>query len=241
MTIPEQGLLTWDFWKIRTVWKRSQYFDWTQLDIELHKHKEAHSWVILIPEIKAWSCDLVDPFYLDLGNTLGGGGAEVPWHWGLPSDSFCFLLVSSYLFVVKNENSSSAPEMALLFPTSWPGIPMDPSQWISITVHQHHFTLDFHPWILSTEWLQCCKCGARQSSENVPDPGEATLVPTCIVALLDWKWERKPIHWIQYRGDDWFWHPQHLASILWSKNDSSSSSWKEAGKEKRLCPPPRTM
>lgn len=137
LTIPEWSLLTWDFWKTRTFSKRSQYFDWTQLDIGLHENKEAHRWVILIPAIQVWSCDLVDPFYPDLGNTLGGGGAELPWPWGLLSDSLCFLLASSYLFVVNNEHSSSAPGMALLFPTSRPGIPVDASLYISITL----------PWI----------------------------------------------------------------------------------------------
>ena len=124
LTIPEWSLLIWDFWKTRTFWKRSQYFDWTQLDIGLHENKEARRWVILIPAVQVWSCYLVGPFYPDLGNTLGGGGAELPWPWGLLSDSLCFLLVSSYLFVVNNEHSSSAPGMALLFSTLRPGIPV---------------------------------------------------------------------------------------------------------------------
>ena len=82
LTIPEWGLFTWDFWKTRKFWERSQYFGWTKLDIGLHKNKGSHMWVILVPAIQVWSCGLTAPFHLYLGSTLVRGDAEVPWHWG---------------------------------------------------------------------------------------------------------------------------------------------------------------
>ena len=187
----------------------------------------------------------------DTGLVLWPGGSLLPRpgkHSGWRRDRGTLALGSSFWFPLLSPGVQlfiCCKQWKLIF-GSWDGTAVPYIlAWNThgpITVNTHHCTptslylgfssMDLLPWILSTKWLQCRKCGARQSSENVPDPGEATLVPTCTVALLDWKWERKSIRWIQYRGDDWFWHPQQLASILWSKMTAPAPAGRKQEKKR---------
>lgn len=144
----------------------------------------------------------------------------------------------SYLVVVlNNEHTSSAPHIgtAVSHLLAW-------NIHGHVTLHRHPFTLDFYPLLLLTVWLSCRKCGARQSYENVPDPGEAMLIPTCIVVL---KTRRENQKESQLVGPDPVVMSGSGIPSIWPP--SCGPRWQlqlqpeGRGKERRLSPPPQTV